>query len=267
MIPIVLIHSGNPPYLKFSIRKALQKNKVYLIGDTNPQIDHKNFTFLDMKDYISDDYLKFQKIYKHLSTNNYGFEIFCFLRWFILKDFMLKNEIDVSFYIDSDVMVYVDVNDEYYKFDQYDFTLLHRTAGISSFVTKTGIDNFCNALISIYSDHNSYNFQKIESHFVIRQKHGLGGGVCDMTLLEFYHYHSDIGGGPGKVGEMMTIIDGSTYDHNINAQDQYFKFNGMKEIEMIDGIPYVFSEKLNKKIKFNTLHFNSGAKSLMEKYF
>ena len=99
MIPIVLIHSGNPPYLKFSIRKALQKNKVYLIGDTNPQIDHKNFTFLDMKDYINDDYLKFQKIYKHLSTNNYGFEIFCFLcllQTYIYSLFIFSISMDLT---------------------------------------------------------------------------------------------------------------------------------------------------------------------------
>ncbi len=266
MIPVVLIHSGNPEYLKYSLNKALERNKVYLIGDTDPNISNSNFTFVQIKDYVTDEYVKFTEIYTHLSTNPFDFELFCFLRWFLLKEFMFRNNIDVSFYIDSDVMLYVNVNDEYHKYDQYDFTLLHRTAAISSFITKSGITNFCNCLLSIYGNKESYNFQKIESHFTIRQKHNLPGGVCDMTLLEFFHYHSDTGGGPGKVGEMMSIIDGATYDHNINAEDQYFDFNGMKNVKMFDGIPYVFSKKLNKLIKFNSLHFNSGAKYLMGKY-
>jgi hypothetical protein len=264
MIPVVLIHSGNPDYLQYSIKKALQNNEVHLIGDVDPNIENLNFHYIS--DYITEDYHKFISCYKHLSTCPYDFELFCFLRWFLLREFMNRNNIEVSFYIDSDVMLYVNVNEEYHKFIQYDFTLLHRTAAVSSFITKVGIENFCNFLIKTYSEQNSYNFEKIESHYIVRQKHGLPGGVCDMTLLDFFHYHSDIGGGPGKIGEMMTIIDGTTYDHNINAEDQYFEFSGIKKVQMIDGFPYVMSKKLNKLIRFNSLHFNSGAKYLMKNY-
>ena len=266
MIPVILIHLGNDDYLQYSIGKALERNEVILIGNDNPNISNENFSFQNISDYISDDYNLFIQNYKHLSTNSHNFELFCFLRWFILKEFMFRRNIEVSFYIDSDVLLYVDVNDEYHKFSQYDFTLLHRTAAVSSFINKVGIENFCNFLNRTYSMKNTYNFEKIESHYHIRQKYGLGGGVCDMTLLEFFHYYPDTGGGPGKVGEMMSIIDGSTYDHNINSEDQYFDFSGIKKVQMIEGIPYVMSKKLNKLIKFNSLHFNSGAKSLMRQY-
>lgn len=266
MIPVVLIHMGNPDYLQYSIGKALERNEVILIGDTKPNILNDRFSFYNISDYLTDEYNTFVKNYKHLSTNPYNFELFCFLRWFVLKEFMCRQNIEVTFYIDSDVMLYVNTDEEYHKFSQYDFTLLHRTAAVSSFINKIGIENFCNFLSKTYSEQNSYNFEKIESHFLIRQKHGLGGGVCDMTLLEYFHYHPDTGGGPGKVGEMMSIINDSTYDHNINAEDQYFEFQGIKKVQMIDGIPYVMSKKLNKLIKFNSLHFNSSAKSLMRQY-
>lgn len=266
MIPVILIHSGFQDYLNYSLNKALEKNEVYLIGDVNPNINNEKFKFFELKNYITEDFLNFQKCYKHLSTNPYNFELFCFLRWFILKEFMKKNSLDVVFYIDSDVMLYVNVTDEWPKFQQFDFTLLHRSAATSSFFTLDGINNFCNFLIKTYQNQNTYQFDKIQSHFFVRQKYQLGGGVCDMTLLEYFHYGYDVGGGPGKIGEMMIIIDDATYDHNINAEDQYFEFEGIKKVQMIDGMPYVFSKKLNKLIKFNCLHFNSGAKSLMKNY-
>ena len=268
MIPVILIHSGFQDYVNYSLNKALENNTVYLVGDVDPNINNENFKFLKLENYINEDFSEFKNIYTHLSTNPYNFELFCFLRWFILQEFMEKNSLDLVFYIDSDVMLYVDVNEEWKKFEQFDFTLLHRTAAVSSFITKTGIDNFKNGLLKIYRNKNSYDYKKIESHFFTRQQFNLGGGVCDMTLLEYYHYHDSIGGNPGKVGEMMVIIENSTYDHNINAEDQYFEYeNGIKKVQMINGVPYVNSRKLNKLIKFNSLHFNSGAKSLMKYYY
>jgi hypothetical protein len=268
MIPVVLVHSGFQDYLNYSINKALEKNTVYLIGDVDPNIKNDNFKFFEISSYMNSDFYEFQKLYKHMSTNPYNFELFCFLRWFILYDFMKKNSLETVFYIDSDVMLYVDVNQEWDKFNQFDFTLLHRTAAVSSFITKDGITNFTSALMKIYRNKESYEFKKIESHYLVRSQFNLGGGVCDMTLLDYYHYNDSIGGCPGKVGEMMIIINDSTYDHNILAKDQYFEFeNGMKKVRMIDGEPFVYSEKMKKLIKFNSLHFNSGAKSLMKNYF
>ena len=89
-----------------------------------------------------------------------------------------------------------------------------------------------------------------------------------MTLLEFFHYCSECGGGPGKIGEMMQIIDDSTYDHNINVPDQGFAFiNGRKDFKIKEGIPYVYNERLGKDIKFNALHFQGIAKQMMRSVY
>jgi hypothetical protein len=163
-------------------------------------------------------------------------------------------------------MLYVDINEEYKKYEQYDLTLLHRSAAISSFFTKQGLDNFCNFLMNCFTNKQSYNYQKISSHYHVRQKFNLPGGVCDMTYFDFFHYMDDGGGGPGKVGEMMSIIDDATYDHNINVPDQYFDFNGIKNVKIKDGFPYVYHHKLKKDIRFNSLHFQGGAKHHIPKF-
>ena len=64
----------------------------------------------------------------------------------------------------------------------------------------------------------------------------------------------------------MSIINDSTYDHNINVSDQYFDFNGIKNIKIKDGYPYVYNHKLNKDIRFNSLHFQGGAKNQISKF-
>ena len=68
---------------------------------------------------------------------------------------MKKNNLDVVFYVDSDVLLFCDVNEEWEKYKQYDFTLLHRSAATSSFITMRGIDSFCDMLENLYSDKRS----------------------------------------------------------------------------------------------------------------
>ena len=263
MIPVILIHKGYQSYLQYSLKQASQKNPVFFVGDTEPKIDGCDFNYVAQSE-LMDGLSEFSNIYVHLNTTPPDYDLFCYTRWFILRNFMKIYGFSKVFYIDSDVLFFENAEKEWSKFDQYDMTLLHRTAGISSFVTLEGIDNFCNMLMEIYSKKEGYHFNKIRSHADVRRRFGLPGGVCDMTLLEYFHYHSEFGGGPGRVGEMMTIIEGSTYDHNVNVPDQGFEFeNGMKKLKVLDGEVFVYNHRLKQNIKFNSIHFQGGAKSNM----
>lgn len=267
MIPVVLLHRGYQDYLKYSILQSLQKNNVILVGDTDPSIKNENFRYIELNSLL-ENVNDFSKLYVHMNTTHPDYELFCYTRWFTIRNLMINYNLPIIFYIDSDVLFFENAGKEWNKFDQYDMTLLHRTAGISSFITLRGITNFCNMLLDIYSKKNEYHFNKIASHLQVRQRFGLTGGVCDMTLLEYFHYHAEFGGGPGRVGEMMTIIDGSTYDHNINAQDQDFDFkDGKKAVKIIENKPYVFNHKLQKDIRFNSLHLQGGAKPMMGRIY
>jgi hypothetical protein len=259
MIPVIFIHTGLQEYLFYTLKQATKFNdNVYLIGDINPNLNAINF--FNMQEY-NQEFDFFEKNYIHLTTTPFNYELFCYKRWFVLKNFMESKKIDVVFYCDSDVLLFSNIEKEWINFNQYDLTLLHRTAPVSSFITYRGITNFCNMLQEIYNNKNSYHYKKIASHYDVRKEFNLPGGVCDMTLFEYFHYNHDLGGGPGRVGEMMGIINDSTYDHNINTSDQDFSMkNGLKNVKIKDGIPYVYNEKLKKDIKFNSLHFQGGSK-------
>lgn len=265
MIPVIFIHKGYQDYLECTIRQASNKNEVYLIGDTNPNIN--NVKFENLSNYwCSCD--EFTNNYTHLNTTPQDYEVFCYQRWFVLRDFMIDKGLNTIFYCDSDVMLFTDVTKEWEKFNQFEMTLLHRTAAIASFITINALQNLCKLIIETYKNKDSYNYRKITSHYYVRRDCGLAGGVCDMTFLEFFHYCSDCGGGPGKVGEMMYIIDDSTYDHNINVPDQGFDFkNGMKDFKIRNGVPYVYNNRLKKDIKFNSLHFQGSTKNKIRQVY
>ena len=264
VVPVVLIHSGSQPYLHTCIKQALEKNKVFLLGSACPDVNDKNFTYINPQADMGKDINEFSNMYVHLNTTPPDYELFCYTRWFMLRNFMEKYEIPVTMYIDSDVLLFQDATEGWKNFSDYTMSLVHRTSGHTSFMTLDGINSFCDMLLSIYSDKSGYHFNKIKSHLDIRQAAGLPGGVCDMTLLEYFHYHAEFGGGPGRVGEMMSIVNNSTYDHNMNVSDGDYEFNGVKTVhDYKDGKPSIFNHRLNRYVKFNSLHFQGAAKNMM----
>ncbi len=85
-----------------------------------------------------------------------------------------------------------------------------------------------------------------------------------MSFFDMFQHHSNEGGGPFRVGEMTQIIEDSTYDHHINANDPGYEFkNGLKCFTCKNKYPYIKNHRLNKEIKFNCLHFLGEAKSIM----
>ena len=276
MIPVILIHKkldyvnkhgfDYDKYLDCCINQALKQNEVWVLSDTElPKKD--GLTVFQHKDYF-EDCDRFRSVYTHLTTSDIEFEIFCFQRWILLKNLMQKNNVPVTFHIDSDVLFFENAQKEWEKYNQYDMTVVNRCAGVSSFVTLDGIENFCSLMIACYENQESYEFKKIASHYLVRNSCGLGGGVCDMTFLDFFHSGSCGGGGPGRVGEMLQIINDSVYDHNINDSDQGFEMeNGLKKVKSVNGSPYVYNERLKKEIKFNSLHMSGDAKKRIPEYY
>ncbi len=262
-IPVIMIQLGGQEYYAKVIEQAKRYNeKVFAIGDTEPPSNCSYVHYLNSSE-------EFASIYEHLSTNSRKIELMCFQRWFILKDFMEMTGIEVCFHIDTDVMLYANVTEEFEKYSQFNFTLSHRCCGSNSFFTFKGLKKFCDYLMNFYQNKSSYDYERVAAHYHVRQKHGLPGGVCDMTLLQHYSYlHC------GKIGEMMHIIDDSTYDHNINEPDQYFRMaQQTKDITFISGgtfinpdpLPYCYQESTGKQIQFKTLHFQGPAKTLIQK--
>jgi hypothetical protein len=264
-LPIIFIHRWNSEHLKYSLAQAHVSNPrstIFLLGDPSNDV----YDFVEhqpMAEYFNDAG-KFQKIYKHYSTHGIDFELICFQRWFILREFLIAHNVSQCLYLDSDTMLYADVTKDWKKFEQFDFTLCWNSIGCVFFVNRLkGLDEFCQFLMDIYGSKNKFYYDRMVAHYAVRKKHHLAGGACDMTAFQFYSE-----GNFGQMGEASHIIDGSVYDPNINMPHPGFEMeNGIKKIIWKDRQPYGRHVRTGEQIKFNSLHFNGHAKKLMSEYY
>jgi len=129
-------------------------------------------------------------------------------------------------------------------------------------------------LLRLYQDKSGYDWDKISSHYHIRQKYGLGGGVCDMTLLEYFGRKRS-----GFVGEMMHVhrfykdpmgMIATTFDHIISASDQgYTMKDDHKILRFKDGAPWgtLIWNGSDLSVRFNSLHCQGASKNLIPRLF
>lgn len=263
---IIFIHKGKSKYLDLALKQAHKSNPdatIILLGENyNNRLNFVKYYNINEYKTEADN---FKQYYKHFSTNSYNFELFCFQRWFILKDFINKHKIKQFFYCDSDVLLFNNlIKDNNFK--KFNFTLSEEFCAHNSFWNKSNeINLFCNFLKNVYTKNDQKTYNQLLDFWRNHQKNKKNGGICDMTLFNLYKKINH-----KKIGETSIIINNSTYDHNINTNKQggvkfqnIFKF---KKIIWINHIPYVKTKDKNI-IKFNSLHFQGNAKRYMERAY
>lgn len=259
-VPVVIVHMNAAAYLKPVLATARKFNsRVILIG--NPRAEGANglCEFVRFEPYAREA-AYFQTIYRHLNSNPHGFELFCFQRWFVLRDFLDSQNIDRCFAMDSDVLLYANAGSEFARLFESDcqFTLLNRTSGGSSFFSREGLVQFCRFVRETYENQSGPRFQFLTSTFSEFQKSKWPGGICDMTLFRMYAQEAN-----SRFGEMCSVIDAATYDRNINLSDGYEMLGPMKRIYACGGLPYCKSLDSEAFVQFKTLHFQGDAKQWM----
>ncbi len=152
-IPIVFIHLSNSEYLPYTLGQAKMKNlnsPVILIGDDTNNV-FPFATHVHMNRYCKQA-VEFQKIYKHFSPNGFIFEQFCFLRWFLLRDFMLAHGLKRVLHVDSDVLLYADVNAEQANWKDAELSVVNGEYAGNMFVNGTrGLEDLCAIIWDMYA--------------------------------------------------------------------------------------------------------------------
>lgn len=298
-IPVVFIHSGSSWYLKEAISQATTFNKnVILIGNKTPE--NIGCTVLSLKQYYKSA-AEFKKIYKHYSVNPYNSELICFLRWFVIKDFMAYHKIDYIFSCDSDVLLYANITEEAKKiplsdacyvllYDQ-DKTIKSATSGVSFWSFK-GLNNFCNMVMKIYSTSEG---QEYLARTWEEMKHGIKGNISDMFFFKlFANRHS--------VSNITDIRDNSTFELCLHLDEgrykmvptrnekvtlflettsNFFRSHGLlsfdfiwnfifqpyriKKLTWINKIPYATIKETDSLVRLCCLHFQGRSKKYIKR--
>lgn len=261
-IPVVFIHKGDHFYLNYSLNQVKTTNPgnpIYLITDciTN----RYNFvTYVDINQYLSDA-REFAKVYRHMSTNGFDNELFCFQRWYILKEFCAAHKLSEFLYLDSDLMIYCNIDAVFGKLKDYDFTISKKLSPhCCYFPSLEKLNKFCSFIPKLYNDPN------YTDRFLTKHKHhldnNLPGGVCDMTAFNEYQKEQAV-----KVKDLNVIENNEVFDDNINDADGFVMRNGIKALNLKNGFYYGTEKNSGQEIKFNTLHFQGPAKWFIAEYY
>lgn len=262
MIPVIFIHKGDHFYLNYSldqIRLTNPNTPVYLITDSITN-KHKHVTYIDINKYFGSAN-EFAKIYRHMSTNGFDNELFCFQRWYILKEFCEDKKLDRVLYLDSDILLYCNIEEVFNKFNQYDFTISKKLSPhCCYFPSVTKLQKFCDFIPKLYLDPN------YTDRFLVKHQHHLTnhlpGGVCDMTAFNEYQKEQEV-----KVIDLNVMVNNEIFDDNINDPDGFVMKDGIKEMFFDKGFYYGTLEESKQCVKFNTIHFQGPAKKNIADYY
>jgi hypothetical protein len=258
-LPLVFIHHRNSPYLAHTLAQARDwspASPIYLIGDDSNAGVYPFVTHVNMSRYAAtaED---FKQIYRHFSPNGEPYELFCFLRWFYLRDFLREAGLERIVHVDSDVLLYVDVNRERANWDGYDLTLVRGYCAGNMFVNRRrAIDVLCDVTWNLYAAPGAE--ERLAAIYAQRQQ--TGEGISDMVPLKMlYDANRE------RIGEMTGLrADGSWWDANIHLSEGFEMLDGRKRLTFRGGRAYCHHIETGDEVRFNCLHFQGGAKRHIE---
>lgn len=277
MTPIIFVNYGNHPCIYQAVKQAkLYNDQVFVLGDSsnvNCCVNH----------YLYSNYSglsnQLKTYYVYMTTDNHQINFFCTVRFLMLLEFCKERGINHFYYGDSDDIVYRSMDEVYETVIPKGYWAaidipkkqqpLRQCVIGHGIWTLDGLKAYCDFVFRVYRDR--YRMDKLKYKWDWHQRTGTGGGISDMAILYwFVQEHSDKFRSTTKI-----LSDGSTFDHAIstpenNVPDEYqtTKINNwnIKEVEWRDGNPYCFNKAHNRWVRFNSLHFQGGRKSLIGNY-
>lgn len=218
MLRVIFIHWGESFYLRYSLEQAKKYGDVILLKD--------------------------------VPTNNSSLEI---ARWFILRDYLVQNKVSRCLYLDSDVLLYKNPENDFLNCD---LAISKYHCGHTAFINRIDVlIDFCD-----YIQQNMENPDLVSNTRTYVPDGIFPDTVGDMVLLNNFVLENNY-----NIMDTSKIVDNSVYDHNINLSDGFEVSNGIKKIVFVNNIP--FGNLGGRNIRFNSLHFQgSHRKQLMKDY-
>ena len=259
---IVIIHKGFNKYVLYCLKQLKITNKnsnVYLLSDKEYKEYSKYSIFVDINNILSDDAKLFADKYIHLGKSNPSYEMFCMQRWIILRDFMKLYNIKECFYMDSDVLIFSNLDEALLPFKDYKISLISNLA-LSMYIKDVSIlDEFSFFLLNKYTSEIEINKLKDMYYNTNRINDGVAGSITDMELsIEFFSNKN--------VGDLSVITNDSLFDIGLYYHEEFERIKkgkySFKKIYFEGNIPYCnyVNNSENKKIRFHSLHFLTWTK-------
>lgn len=240
-VPVVWLHWDAPPHFMQSVASVLAASPstpLVILGDASNAI--RPCLHLPMTRYCASAW-EFLERYRHASENDFVYEAFCFLRWFILKDWMQSAGVAHVVAIDSDILLFADVErDLMPRLMGKDLAFTGPLGPHFTILSRQGLSDLCDFFMTAYE----------------RGVPDLGGQVTDMTLLPSFL--------KGRDWADLSQEDGAArVDGNLRLSEGLRMADKVKEIRFEEGRAYAQRADGQGRTRLLALHFQGTAKPLM----
>lgn len=277
---IIITHRGNPTHLKYVLSQIAHTNpdaNIILMGDES----NKNCRFTKhvfLKDYwnMAND---FAQVYTHLNSTSVEYELFCYQRWFCVYEYMKAHNLEDVFSLDSDVLVYDNLNDLHALLKNYPFAVSAKNLDAENpgwwiagppigYFHRDALKRMLDLFIKSYQDKKYLSLfdEKMNWHHSRNEPFG----VCDMTQIFFFAQENKNKffnlSQPFVLNGELTRIDETIMDTTECVADGV-----RKKLVFENGAVYAFDKNTNKKLRFPLIHFQGycpiNAKDWIKQYY
>lgn len=266
-IPIIIVNKGNPYYLQYVINQAKlfnPDNDIILLGDkANSKLKNVKHSYIADYFSIAKD---FESVYKHMSSNSYSFEIFCFQRWFSILEYVLKNNINAFLCMDSDFLLYESVDTMYESIKSSDFTICRKITPNCTFFKASSLQTFCDFIRELYLDRKY--LKELEGLYKGLVDEGRKGGICDMTAFGLYQKYIS-----NNVVDLSIPRDGVAVDDCLLYSNGYEMSSSpdlmghhSKKIYWKNNLPHGLYLQTGEFVRFMGIHLQGGAKRKIQDF-
>lgn len=267
-LPIKQLHdkySQVRDFLKIN-RKQIKHSEFYYI--TEP--DHFNdlSTGVNYRDFFCKQCEAVEENFINFSGNPAVFELYCILRWFILRNFMIKHNLDSVIYIDNDVLFLSPLSDWPSEAKNSKYTLSRNCSPHLNYINCIdALITFCEFCFGIYVDKNE-EMDFIQKKEQESRKKNLPFSVNDMVLWSKFFRKAPEHGGYRDLSAISK--DNESFDHNINTVTNfplYYENETPVEYEGSNLCKFSKLDMTYKQIKFDESGAYSSAKTEGAKTF
>jgi hypothetical protein len=195
----------------------------------------------------------FERCYIHASPNTPQFEMFCFSRWLILRNYMLQHRVTNVIYVDSDALVYPGVQSIAVHADGK----MLDTPFLNFFRSSYEAESLVNYMLA------SFDSPEVHSRSAIKDRSG-NAFYTDMVLFPQFAKAF-----PDMCHSWARSMESRGFDSNINRPNAYTAYSnhpsGIKRVDLLSSVPTAYL-KAGQPVPFHFLHFQSHSKPLMQFY-
>ncbi len=252
---IIFIHRGESWYLYYTVKQARYYHpgaNIVVISDC-PQERlvryaevHSIWDFWQGAEEVS-------SVYEHHSVNSPEFELFCFQRWFVIRDFLKSRAARRVIHLDSDILVYDDLFDDFSRMGGASLGIVGFQGAFCMLIPKPKvISDFCDRVLRLYGEERE-SLSSLYKEWTSKSEYV---AVSDMHALHTFVAEHDL-----STLDLSIVCGGSVYDTVIHESDGFDMRDGLKATEWNRGKPHVKRSASEEQVRLKTIHCQGDSKN------